>query len=589
MADQTLQFIITAQNNAKQAFNEVENQLTKLQAATEKMKKSWSNTVNASKELAAGFAVAGAAAGAFGLSAIKAAANQEQTIIAFETMLGSAEKAATFYKDLVNFAARTPFELKGLEQSSKQLLAYGFAQEEILPNLKSLGDISAGVGMDKLPYLILAYGQVRAATKLTGAELRQFTEAGVPLLGELANYYGKTAGEIQEMISKGEVGFPAVQAALQNLTGEGGRFNDLMDKQSKSLGGMWSNLQDAWEQFLRGQGAQFIEWAKQVVAILIDIVQNQLPAFIGQIQSAGEWMQKNKDIVIIVASALTAMLIPAIISATTAFVAMVVALGPFAIAGGALASFVIGIKEGNVVLTAISGAIMAMFIPAIIKATAALWAMIAPIIPVLGTLAVALAPYLIGGAIIGGLVAGIVWLIKNWDTAKKFLSETWEGLKIIAGETFGPMIENIQNLFQGLWDGLKVVWDGIVETVKSAINGVIGLINKMIDAINSIKIKIPKIEYFPGRFFGGMEIRFPQIPTIPELAQGGIITRPTLAMIGEAGPEAVLPLSSAYNPIPAYAGANINVYIQGGYYLDRDAADEIGEKIIQKLKQTMKL
>uniref|UniRef100_UPI002B1DFA00 tape measure protein n=1 Tax=Pseudomonas atacamensis TaxID=2565368 RepID=UPI002B1DFA00 len=83
-----------------------------------------------------------------------------------------------FTKELTKFAASTPFELKGLETASKQLLAYGFEQKQVLPNLKALGDIAAGVGMDKLPQLILAFGQVKAATRLTGNELRQFTEAG---------------------------------------------------------------------------------------------------------------------------------------------------------------------------------------------------------------------------------------------------------------------------------------------------------------------------------------------------------------------------------------------------------------------------
>lgn len=82
-------------------------------------------------------------------------------------MIGSAKEADSFVKDMISFAAKTPFEIKGLETASKQLLAYGFNQKEVLPNLKNLGDIAAGVGMDKLPQLILAFGQVKAATKLT--------------------------------------------------------------------------------------------------------------------------------------------------------------------------------------------------------------------------------------------------------------------------------------------------------------------------------------------------------------------------------------------------------------------------------------
>ena len=134
-----------------------------------------------------------------------------------------------------------------------------------------------------------------------------------------------------------------------------------------------------------------------------------------------------------------------------------------------------------------------------------------------------------------------------------------------------------------MWEGMGEVVSGVLEGIKNgfktSINFIINGINTVINALNSVARK--------GGSALGMSVI--SIPTIPQLASGGIVNRPTLAMIGEAGPEAVLPLSSAYSPIPAYAGANINVYIQGGYYLDRDAADEIGEKIIQKLKQMMKL
>jgi len=91
---------------------------------------------------------------------------------------------------MTNFAKKTPFTLQGLENETKKLLAYGISQKEVMADLKVLGDIAAGVGMDKLPNLTLAYGQVRAAGRLTGMELRQFTEAGVPLLEELSKVTG---------------------------------------------------------------------------------------------------------------------------------------------------------------------------------------------------------------------------------------------------------------------------------------------------------------------------------------------------------------------------------------------------------------
>lgn len=112
-----------------------------------------------------------------GKQAISLAGNLEQTRIAFTTMTGDARIADAFIREMTQFAKTTPFEIGQLETASKQLLAYGFEIENILPTLKAMGDIASGVGMDKLPNLIYALGQVRAAGKLTGNELRQFTES----------------------------------------------------------------------------------------------------------------------------------------------------------------------------------------------------------------------------------------------------------------------------------------------------------------------------------------------------------------------------------------------------------------------------
>lgn len=197
-----------------------------------------------------GIAAGAAAIGGIALltkNAVKAGIEYEQSQIAFETMLGSASKAEGFLKDLTDFAKRTPFELTGLKDAAKSLLAYGIEQEKVIPDLKSLGDIAAGVGMDKLPNLILAFGQVSAKGKLMGDDLRQFTSAGIPLLAQLGESMGKSTAEVQEMVTAGKIGFPEVEAALASLSGEGGRFQNLMEKQSQSLGGMISNIKDSIE------------------------------------------------------------------------------------------------------------------------------------------------------------------------------------------------------------------------------------------------------------------------------------------------------------------------------------------------------
>ena len=262
--DAKLKIIVDAENRTQGTFNKLSNNLDEVRHKHERLRSTM-------------MAVGAAGSAAFGGMAfltkglIQAGAGFEQTQIAFETMIGDAQLAQKTLADLSHFAATTPFELLQLEEASKRLLAYGISAEELLPILKMLGDISAGVGMDKLPQLILAFGQVRAATKLTGMELRQFSETGVPLLGTLAEQLGKSEAEILEMVSAGQIGFPQVQAALMSLTEEGGRFNDLMVRQSASLGGLWSNFKDQLALTARTIGEELLPYLKPLTEELIKI------------------------------------------------------------------------------------------------------------------------------------------------------------------------------------------------------------------------------------------------------------------------------------------------------------------------------
>jgi len=174
---------------------------------------------------------------------IKLAGDLEQAKIAFTTMLWSAEKADDLLRDLSKFAAKTPFELVGIRQNAKQLLAMGIASEDLLPTLKSLWDVSAGLSVP-LERLALNYWQVIAQGKLTGRELRDFTLAGVPILEQLWQQLGKTTTQIQDMISAWQISSDLVVQAFQEMSSGTGRFADLMWQQSETLQGKWSNLKD---------------------------------------------------------------------------------------------------------------------------------------------------------------------------------------------------------------------------------------------------------------------------------------------------------------------------------------------------------
>lgn len=172
--------------------------------------------------------------------------------IALTSILGDSMKAETIFNRIKDLAVVSPFQFKELESYTKQLSAYSIPYEELYDTTKRFADISAGVGVD-MGRIILAYGQVRSAAFLRGQELRQFTEAGIPLVDELAKRFTilenkvVSAGDVFDKISRKEVSFGMVKDVLWDLTNEGGKFYNMQEALAESLAGKWSNLQDAWD------------------------------------------------------------------------------------------------------------------------------------------------------------------------------------------------------------------------------------------------------------------------------------------------------------------------------------------------------
>lgn len=177
----------------------------------------------------------------------------QQLEIAFETILGSGSKAKALMNQLVDTAARTPFDLMGVASSAKQLLAYGIAAEDVNDTLVRLGNIASGLSIP-LQDIAYLYGTTMTQGRLYAQDLNQFTGRGIPMVKELAKILGVAESQVKTLVSEGKVGFPEVQQVIQNLTNEGGMFFNLMEKQSKSLTGMISNLGDAWDSALNKLG-----------------------------------------------------------------------------------------------------------------------------------------------------------------------------------------------------------------------------------------------------------------------------------------------------------------------------------------------
>lgn len=179
----------------------------------------------------------------------------QQLEVAFNTMLGSADKADALMAQLVRTAATTPFDLEGVAQGAKQLLAYGMEAEKVNETLIRLGDIAAGLSMP-LNDLVYLYGTTMAQGRLYTQDLNQFTGRGIPMIQELAKVFGVAESKVKDLVEAGRVGFPEVQKVIENLTGEGSKFGGLMEEQSKTITGQISNIEDAIASMFNGMGKQ---------------------------------------------------------------------------------------------------------------------------------------------------------------------------------------------------------------------------------------------------------------------------------------------------------------------------------------------
>jgi tape measure domain-containing protein len=179
--------------------------------------------------------------------ALKLSSDAEQASIAFETMLGSADKAKTFLEDLSVFANTTPFELPQVRDASKKLLAFGFEAKSVIPMMTAVGNAASGLGLGAagIDRITLALGQIKAKQKVQGDEMLQLTEAGIPAWQLLADKMGLTVAQVMKLSEKGLI--PADKAIDTLIEGMNKKFPDMMKKQSQTLQGLWSTMKDTFD------------------------------------------------------------------------------------------------------------------------------------------------------------------------------------------------------------------------------------------------------------------------------------------------------------------------------------------------------
>lgn len=195
-------------------------------------------------------------------------AQMEQAQIGFSTMLGSAQRAKRFLDDVAAFAAKTPFEFPDLLDASKRMLAYGFAAEDVLPTMEAVGNATAAVGLGAqgIDRIILALGQMRAKGKVSGEEMRQLTETGIPAWEFLAEAMGKSTAEVMKLSERGLI--PADQAIKMLVEGMNKRFPSMMSQMENTWDGVTSTIRDVWQMTIgamtKGLFRGVVSWLQRV-------------------------------------------------------------------------------------------------------------------------------------------------------------------------------------------------------------------------------------------------------------------------------------------------------------------------------------
>jgi len=569
-------------------------------------------------------------------------ARMEQASIGFTTLLGSSEKAATFIKDLQNFAAKTPFDFPGLQHAANTMLAMGFNAKDILPTLTSVGDAVAalGQGSDAVDRATYALGQMRAAGRVNAQDMNQLTSIGIPAWQLLADSLGKTVAQTRDLSEKGLI--PAqkgIDAIVKGI--EKGNMGGMMAQQANTFNGAISTIQDTLMQLLSGAlRPLFVELSKVVVGFSQWV---QTPGAAAFFTTIGDAIGQIGQIVGEVFSSIQPLFAGAM-DAATGFGDALAPLGDAFSNVGALFEEGIAVRLDSF-MTNIMPPLQEAFnfltgtiLPSL--GAAFLWIsqnILPPVMDIMNTLATTIIP------IVGAALSTIVNIVKdNWPTISAIATQVGNAVKLALGvvstviKAVAPVVQWLAtNVFpmigtavgavfkvvRGTFDAIGVVWNtalkvastvvnaiasawnglisvfGVVGTAiknvfRTAMNFLIGIVNAVIRAVNSIQVHIGRIGLdVPGVGFVGVgpfDWNGLQLRQLAYLASGGIITQPTLAMLGEGNKhEAVIPLDSpkapSFFPTAGQQASVVNLNIEN-FSGSRDDVKDLMDEIAKRLR-----
>jgi tape measure domain-containing protein len=396
------------------------------------------------------FATLGAAmtAGSAGALAfpLKMAADMEQLGIALEVLLGSGQAAKSMLKGLTDFAKATPFSLKDVGENAKLLLAYGVSANQIMPNLKMLGDVALG-DKEKFDRLALAFGQTQAKGRLMGQEVLQMTEAGFNPLQEISRTTGIGVTELSKRMEDGQISAAHLTNAFLTATSGSGRFINGMERMSGSAYGMMGKLMDAVSFGLKPLGDAAISILKPVVGFATDVA-TAFQAF----------AEKNKGLVKAVAAVLIGLVTMGVVLTGVGLgaIALSTAAGGLAMAWGFALSAIMavfspmGVAIGGLILLVVTfRSQIASAFSAAVSYMQPLISSIAGIGAIFGQTFGGIVAFLMQGEL--GSAAGVAWL--------GFVAAAWQGVADLGGAIDAALV-----MFSAWIPGV----DGVISYISAA-------------------------------------------------------------------------------------------------------------------------
>lgn len=442
--------------------------------------------------------IAGPAAIATGLgfatkAGLETAASMEQAKIAFETMLGSAEKADGFLKDLAAFAAKTPFEFPELQKAASSLVSAGFSAEKVIPIMTTLGDVTSGMGTgsEGVQRATVALQQMAAAGRITGEDLNQLRDAGVPVFDLLAAATGKSKEAIAQLAASGKLGKQEMEQLFQALeTGKGlERFTGLMDKQSQSLTGIWSTFQDALNVGLGEAITPLIPAIKDglgaaisALGVVMPVVADGLEALVSGVQGFFAAVSGGG----VTSDGFTGWMEQLGVGAASAQVAL-----------GSLGVWIdTSVKPAFAGIVGAVQNFLTVALPIVQQFADGMRARMEPMMPTIQSIFGTIGEIVTGvmgliQAIIERVTAAISFVWTNWgDGIMNVVSKVWSAvagivdgaLKVIKG-----VISLVTNIIKGdwsaAWESIKSIVSGAWQAITSAVSGALGTLMEIIRGI----------------------------------------------------------------------------------------------------------